>query len=439
MSLILVGYYKATQNAAEAARKENILPRTAQRIINRYLKTGSTKNLPRTGHPRLLTDADERVIIWDTRKHRRAPLQELANNCPVKLSISTVCRVLYRHGYHQRVARKVPYLSKQQKKERLWWAKLFDKYSMEDWSKIIWSDECYIYLGDNRGRIYVTRRLDERLEEDCLVPTFNQSTVRVMVWGCIMHGEKGPLIVLEYPGGKGGGMDSKRYREQVLEGVLLEYWKEMGAGKGDVQFQQDNAPSHQSKATKKWFATHGIKLFPHPASSPDVSPIEPVWHELKTDIRQLPSPPSTIPQLKAAVLAAWERLDVGRITKYTKTMPERVAAVKAAKGGHTQYWSKPIAAQLVELSSAERTGERLSDRGNASRRHHFLMAGKVELTYHACSPQHFARLHLLVRDGSVVHIALQPQQNRCHFLEQRCEIGSKFGIFGECEPELAGI
>ena len=61
--------------------------------------------------------------------------------------------------------------------------------------------------------MYVTRRTDEEYDKDCLVPTFKQSAVCVMVWGCIMKGQKGPLIVLEYLGGKGGGMNSACYQE----------------------------------------------------------------------------------------------------------------------------------------------------------------------------------------------------------------------------------
>ena len=57
----------------------------------------------------------------------------------------------------------------------------------------------------------MTWRPDEEFDEDCLVPTFKQSLVCVMVWGCIMEGRKGPLVVLEYPGGKGGGMNTARY------------------------------------------------------------------------------------------------------------------------------------------------------------------------------------------------------------------------------------
>ena len=42
-----------------------------------------------------------------------------------------------------------------------------------------------------------------------------------------MEGRKGPLVVLEYPGGKGGGMNSKRYCEQVLEKALGDFYDKM--------------------------------------------------------------------------------------------------------------------------------------------------------------------------------------------------------------------
>jgi len=50
------------------------------------------------------------------------------------------------------------------------------------------------------------QRSDEEYDENCLVLNFKQSPVWVMVWACVMRGIKGPLVVLEYPGGKGGGM-----------------------------------------------------------------------------------------------------------------------------------------------------------------------------------------------------------------------------------------
>jgi transposase len=90
--------------------------------------------------------------------------------------------------------------------------------------------------------------------------------------------------MLEYPGGKGSGMNSAQYQEQVLDNVLVDFVAYMKALKGSVVFQQGNAPSHGSKSMKQWFTHHNISLLYHPASSPDLNPIKCVWHELKTHL-----------------------------------------------------------------------------------------------------------------------------------------------------------
>jgi len=43
---------------------------------------------------------------------------------------------------------------------------------------------------------------------------------------------------------------------------------------GDYTFQQDNAPIHVSKATKKFFQQHSLSVMKWPANSPDLNPIE---------------------------------------------------------------------------------------------------------------------------------------------------------------------
>jgi hypothetical protein len=45
---------------------------------------------------------------------------------------------------------------------------------------------------------------------------------------------------------RGGGMNSTRYQEQVLEGALKEFYAQMKEARGNVKFQQDGAPSHTS-------------------------------------------------------------------------------------------------------------------------------------------------------------------------------------------------
>ena len=54
--------------------------------------------------------------------------------------------------------------------------------------QVIWSDKCYIYIGDNRGTVWVTLAVDEEFNENCVILTFKQSSLRVMIWACIMKG-----------------------------------------------------------------------------------------------------------------------------------------------------------------------------------------------------------------------------------------------------------
>jgi transposase len=333
----IVGYANATGNAAEAGRKENVDPRTAQRLCKRFKETNSTARKRGSGRPTKLNDLDRREIVRKARKNRRITFEELRNQATADISTSTVRRVLADKGYHRRVARKVPYLTKVHKRTRLAWAKQNHDMEPEDWKKIIFSDECYVDLGDKQGRTYVTRRADEVLLDECLVPTFKQSSVRVMVWGCIIEGHKGPLVVLEYPGGKGGGMNSTRYQDQVLDPILKAFYIQMNNERQSVNFQQDGAASHRSKSTMKWFAENKIPLFNHPASSPDLNPIEPVWLDLKNILRHLTHPPNTVDQLRTAVLDAWEQLPMERIDGHIRRMGDRVEAVLKAKGGHTIF------------------------------------------------------------------------------------------------------
>ena len=333
----IVGAYQAGATMAEAGRLNSVPSRTAQYIINRFLKHNTTKNLPRPGAPKKATDRTHRFIIRTAKKNRRMPFAEIGNLVEPQLSASTIHRELAEEGYHQCKAKRVPYLRKATIVKRKRHAARFRDWTRGDFEPIIFSDECYVYLGGNKGSVFVTRTPHERYHEECTVPAFTQSPLRVMVWGCIMWNAKGPLVVLEYPGGKGGGMNTEWYIAQVLEGTLLDFIRKQSRTIDNIRFQQDGAPSHTSKKTKRWFADHSISLFPHPPSSPDLNPIEPVWFELKTLIGRRAHPPTSIHELIQAVHEAWDEIDVETINKYIGSMPERVAAVIDAQGRNTKY------------------------------------------------------------------------------------------------------
>ena len=88
-------------------------------------------------------------------------------------------------GYHRRVVRKVPFLTALQKRKRTAWADEYKDFNAQQWGDIIWSDECYIHLNDKSGQVYVTCCANEEYDENCVIPTFKQSSVTDAVFYCL--------------------------------------------------------------------------------------------------------------------------------------------------------------------------------------------------------------------------------------------------------------
>ncbi|GFY02709.1 transposable element Tcb2 transposase [Trichonephila clavipes] len=96
-------------------------------------------------------------------------------------------------------------------------------------------------------------------------------------------------------------------------------------------FLQDNARPHTARVAQD-FLRH-FQTLPWPAHSPDLSPVDHVWDQLK---RQMPSCHS-VHDLKLAVEDLWDHLLQDNIRCLINSMPDRVAASIAAGGGPTRY------------------------------------------------------------------------------------------------------
>ncbi|GFT01118.1 transposable element Tcb2 transposase [Trichonephila clavipes] len=110
-------------------------------------------------------------------------------------------------------------------------------------------------------------------------------------------------------------------------------------------FQQDNARPHTARVAQD-FLRH-FQTLPWP--TPDLSPVELVWDQLK---RQKPSCHS-VHDLELAVQDLWAHLPQDNIRCLINSMPNRVVACIAAGGGPTRYRSCPVLVSLHTLLHAE--------------------------------------------------------------------------------------
>jgi len=226
--------------------------------------------------------------------------------------------------------KKCPMLTKCHKKEWMDFAVSHLQWTLEDWKRVVWSDETKVNCLGSDGKKWVWKRLGEPLSDRLVQGTRKFGGGSVMVWGCMTWEGAGLACKID------GIMDSDLYCNILgdeLQGTLDYY----GKSTSDVIFQQDGDPKHTSKKTRKWLEDHEFEVMRWPAQSPDLNPIEHLWHYIKSRLGEYEEPPNSIQTLWERVQVEWDKIPAKVCQDLIESMPRRVEAVFKAKGGYTKY------------------------------------------------------------------------------------------------------
>ncbi|GFX86719.1 transposable element Tc1 transposase [Trichonephila clavipes] len=137
-------------------------------------------------------------------------------------------------------------LTPEHRQLRLQWCQARSMWNVTDWQKIVFSDESRFVLGTDDNRVRVWRRPGERYNSPKLMR---------------------------------GTLTGQRYVDDILRPHVGPFLNDLPG----AIFQQDNARLHTARVAQD-FLRH-FQTLPWPGRSPDLSPVEHVWDQLK---RQMP-------------------------------------------------------------------------------------------------------------------------------------------------------
>ena len=256
---------------------------TVRYIIKKREETGSVENKARSGRPKKLSTRDRRQIVRSVQNKPFTSAQSLANDIASSsgkvVCAQTVRNVLHNVGLHGRTARKKPFISEANREKRLTFAKEYVNRPIEFWKNIIFSDESKFNLFGSDGQRFVWRKPNTELQAKHVHSTVKHGGGHVMVWGCMAANGVGNLAFVE------GTMKAVDY-VKVLRDNLSSSASKLRISE-TYYFQQDNDPRHTAMKTKEWLLYNVRRMLKTPPQSPDINPVENLWHLLNLNLRKM--------------------------------------------------------------------------------------------------------------------------------------------------------
>ena len=308
----------------KVAAKTNVSYSTVRRL---YSTISHTLPRQRGGRPAKLSPQDRRQLVRKVTCGAADTATKLKKSLDLGVCVQTIRNTLKQEGLKAAVKAKKPFLSKTHRRRRLEFALEHQHWTLDDWRRVIWSDETKINRVGSDGRVWGWKKPgSEQLVKDTL--KFGGGSL--MVWGCMTPQGVGYMCKIE------GRMDAELYTT-ILQDDLLATVEFYGLDREELIFQQDNDPKHTSQKASKWFKDNNINVLKWPAQSPDLNPIEHLWSHLKRQLSAYETPPAGIHALWERVQVEWEKIPPEVCVGLIESMPRRIQAVIKAKGGNTKY------------------------------------------------------------------------------------------------------
>ena len=197
---------------------------------------------------------------------------------------------------------------------------------------VLFSDESTFSQFSSYVR-HVRRLAKMRYNTRFIIPTVKQAPT-TMVWGSFCG--KGRAVLWFMP--KNTTINAQKYIS-ILEEKLFIHMQvhRCTVFQHDAPGCTDGAPCHRAATVTNRLRDHQVEVLgPSPGSSPDLNPMENMWLFMQRKVAE--TNPSSEKELISAIKRVWTAdITPDYCRNLVRSMPDRIKAVLANKGGHTRY------------------------------------------------------------------------------------------------------
>ena len=239
-----------------------------RQFLKRYHKYKTIARKPGSGLPAKLSPAVQQIIedaMREDDETTATQLQAKLASHEIYVSLATILRSRKQLQWVYRGSAYCQLIRHENKEKRLNWARTFLHDSFDN---VIWSDETTVQLETHRRFCYRKEGEKPRPKPRAKHP------IKVHVWGGISKQGATQVCIFE-------GIMAAPLHCEILQRTLLPFLQEKIPPPTTHRFMQDNDPKHTSRDAQEFYAKSGINWWHTSAESPDMNPIENLWHELK--------------------------------------------------------------------------------------------------------------------------------------------------------------
>ena len=291
-------------------------------FLKKFKATGSITRKPGTGRKPTKTRALLDFIDTEIEKDDEISLADLRTKLVEKginVSISSIHRWKEELGWTSKGTKYCQMIREGNVAKRLDWAKAnIEDINLDD---LIFTDETTVQLENHRRTTSYKKGRKPRYKPRPKHPT------KLHVWAGISARGRTGVCIFE------GKMNAPLFK-QIIEKTLVPFIKEVYPE--GCRLIQDNDPKHCSRMAQDYYADSGVDWWRTPAESPDLNPIENLWHKLKEFIRRKAKPKSK-QELLDTITAFWETVDIAKCQRYIYHLKKVIPAVIENQGKATGY------------------------------------------------------------------------------------------------------